>query len=439
MKYSGKLVLDPYYRFEKRLEELFDEKDSLDRAERRHAREQREMREFEEEMARLYGGSSREPSPRSDFLSVLAWQVFLFPSHALSLATARDFEILSQSFGRYPAFSFTIDDTPGAEVFEFAAGQDDVSICRYRREARGVTLSETPEKVFALLRLLGDGSCLSDPGPDPIETARRFSLCIGIPLLFGAGEKEPLLFTGMTRKEEAASRYAGLLDGWRPDLKKPEDTKAVLLLSQCRPLIQSRYLSVHAPSEEVLARFPYRVTLAEGPRPPVPVERIDPYAKTTCLHLFREDLPENALEDLIDWCESNSEDYQILVEDRFFGVWCEEWRGDSDRTAYFSLRDRFDCRMLGVWMHDDLFFSVTLWKSGQDVSWASFGCEESPKIRNPDLAPREFGLELELLKDYRDTEAFASRAGFFVLFPQTAPGTEKLRESRRGLVCRYPG
>ena len=53
MKYSGKLVLDPYYRFEKRLEELFDEKDSLDRAERRHAREQREMREFEEEMARL--------------------------------------------------------------------------------------------------------------------------------------------------------------------------------------------------------------------------------------------------------------------------------------------------------------------------------------------------------------------------------------------------
>ena len=187
------------------------------------------------------------------------------------------------------------------------------------------------------------------------------------------------------------------------------------------------------------ARFPYRVTLAEGPRPPVPVERIDPYAKTTCLHLFREDLPENALEDLIDWCESNSEDYQILVEDRFFGVWCEEWRGDSDRTAYFSLRDRFDCRMLGVWMHDDLFFSVTLWKSGQDVSWASFGCEESPKIKNPDLAPREFGLELELLKDYRDTEAFASRAGFFVLFPQTAPGTEKLRESRRGLVCRYPG
>lgn len=57
----------------------------------------------------------------------------------------------------------------------------------------------------------------------------------------------------------------------------------------------------------------------------------------------------------------------------------------------------------------------------------------------PDLARREFGLELELLEDYQAAEAFAARAGFFAIPPEAIPGAEKLRESERGLVYAFSG
>ncbi len=56
MRYTGKLILDPYYRYEEKSVALFRDRDSLDREDRRHTQGQKDLRESRRGLVCRYPG-----------------------------------------------------------------------------------------------------------------------------------------------------------------------------------------------------------------------------------------------------------------------------------------------------------------------------------------------------------------------------------------------
>lgn len=372
-----------------------------------------------------------------------AVQYLLFPDYAVEIGSffAFDIKSLARALEKALRFFFLINDTPGEEIFEFAVGDNKQVLCHYRREKNQITISSSPEQVSKFLHIQNniDFSFLYDPTLTCLEAADRFSLCTGIPILFGNREDAILPISEVTAAEE---KEKGLeekhsLSRRRPELGTVDHLKSGIVLSDHHPFLRSKYLIAYEAGADLLKMFSYRAPELEKPSEPPeetkPVERVDKYGKINCVHLFREDMPEDALDRVFAWCEENLENYSVLLEPNYIGIWCVEWAGYD---AY-SISKQFHCRVMGIEMYDDLTFSVTLIKSGIKIAYASFG--ECREVTGADLGKKLFHVELKEHDNiYKGAVELAEQTDCFIVWPESVPTAKKLRSGVYGAVYILP-
>lgn len=372
-----------------------------------------------------------------------AAQYLLFPDYTVEIGSffAFDIKTLARALEKALRFFFLINDTPGEEIFEFAVGDDNQVLCQYRREKNKITVSSSPEQVSNLLQIKNniDFGFLYDSSLTCLEVADRFSLCTGIPILFGDREDAILLISEVTAAEE---REKGLeekhsLSRRRPKLGTVENLKSGIVLSDHPPFLRSKYLIAYEARADLLKMFSYSGPKLEKPSEPPeetkPVERVDQYGKVNCVHLFREDMAEDALDHVFAWCEENLEDYSVLLESHYIGIWCVEWAGYDA----CSISKQFHCRVMDIEMYDDLTFFVTLIKSGIKVAYASFG--ECREVMGADLGEKMFNVKLREQDDiYKGAVELTEQADCFIVWPGSIPTAKKLRDGVYGAVYILP-
>lgn len=364
----------------------------------------------------------------------------VFPYYMIEISSAFGFDVktLIRALDGTCRLFFNINDIPGEEVFEFAIGKDNNLLCHYFRKRDKILDLLFLEKILELLQIQSEENFdyLYDTSLNCMEIADRFSTHIGIPIIFNTKEKDTLLISGMTKivEEETKSQTERIgLDHRRPNLESKYSVKTGVVLSDYPPFLQSKYIVAYRADETLLKKFPYspyREHKAEkGVNPIRKVERVYKYGKVNCIHLFRDDMAEKALNDIFEWCEENLEGYSILLESRYIGVWCVEWAGYDA----CSISKKFNCRVMDIEMYDNLTFSVTLIKSGIKMAYASFG--ECCEVIKPDLGKKIFNVELKEYDDiYEGAIDLAKQTDCFIIWPDSIPTAKKIRNGNYGAV-----
>lgn len=131
---------------------------------------------------------------------------------------------------------FSINDIPGEEVFEYAVGKDKNLLCHYFRKGNEILDLLFPERVIELLQIQGEANFdyLYDTSLNCVEIADRFSIHVGIPVVFNTKEKDVLLISGMTKaiEEETKSQIERVgLDHRRPNLESKYSVETSITLS----------------------------------------------------------------------------------------------------------------------------------------------------------------------------------------------------------------
>ena len=370
-------------------------------------------------------------------------QYLLFPDYAVEIGSsfAFDIETLARALDKALRFFFLINDTPCEEIFEFAVGDNNQVLCQYRRKKNQITISPSPEQVSKLLCIQNniDFGFLYDPTLTCLEVADLFSFSTKIPMLFGDRENSILLISEATGTEE---REKGLeekynLNRRRRELGTVENLKSGIVLSDHLPILRSKYLIAYEAGADLLQMFSYSGPKLEKPSEPPEetksVERVDKYGKINCVHLFREDMAEDALDNVFAWCEENLENYSILLESRYIGIWCVEWAGYDA----CSISKQFHCRVMDIEMYDNLTFSVTLIKSGIKVAYTSFG--ECREVMGADLGEKMFNVELKEHDDiYKGAVELAEQTDCFIIWPDCIPTAKRIRNGDYGAVYICP-
>ncbi len=365
----------------------------------------------------------------------------IFPYYMIEISSAFGFDVktLIQALDDTCRLFFNINDIPGEEVFEFAVGKDKNLLCHYFRKGNKILDLLFPEKVIEFLQIQCEGNFdyLYDTSLNCVEIADRFSMHIGIPVIFNTKEKDVLLISGMTKavEEETKNQIERVgLAHRRPDLESKYSAETSVILSDYPSFLQSKYIIAYRADETLLKKFPYQEYKAEkGENPIHKVERVDKYGKVNCMHLFRDDVSENALNDIFEWCEENLESYSVLIEPHYIGIWCVEWAGYD--ACFIS--KKFNCRVMDIEMDDDLTFSVTLIKSGMKMAYASFG--ECCEVMRADLGKKIFNVELNEHDDiYKGAVDLAEQTDCFIIWPEGIPTAKKIRNGDYGTVYIYP-
>ena len=296
-----------------------------------------------------------------------------------------------------------------------------------------------PEKIIDILQIQSNRNFdyLYDMSLNCMEVADRFSMHIGIPIIFTAKDNDVLLISGMTKtvEEETKSQIERVAwDYRRPNLESKYSVETSVTLSDYPSFFRSKYIVAYRADETLLRKFPYREYKAEkGENLIHKAERVDKYGKVNCMHLFQDDMSENALNDIFEWCEKNLESYSILLEPRYIGIWCVEWAGYD--ACFIS--KKFNCRVMDIEMYDDLTFSVTLIKSGMKMAYASFG--ECCEVIRADLGKKIFNVELNEYDDiYKGAVDLAEQTDCFIIWPEGIPTAKKIRNGDYGAVYICP-
>lgn len=364
---------------------------------------------------------------------------FLFPDCIIRLSNTRNVVVvIEMAKDNMRRCCITIDDTFGNPFFEFVLGKGNEVITHYRREKSTITILQSVERINEFFHTYNDSNFdfLLDTTLSYADIANKLSVRIKIPLLFCALKNDILLLSNMTSMEELATCMdVRKMDNWRPVFCSPNNYSMETILSDYHAIFRSKYMAIYEPKKETLQKFSYKLKCKSEKmlKPILTQKRINPYDKITCLHLVREDLPGNALKKLVKWCEQYLYEYRILIENHYIGIWCLEWCGESDERCYYHLSKSFNCRVIGFWMHDDLFFSLNLMKDRKVIAGASFG-EGGPSINNAALAKQEFGIELPLLENYDDANTFLEKIDCFTIRPENNSLAEKIEEHPHGIV-----
>ncbi len=365
----------------------------------------------------------------------------IFPYYMIEISSAFGFDAktLIHALDDTCRFFFNINDIPGEEVFEFAVGKDKNLLCHYCRKGNNILDLLLPEKIIDILQIQSNRNFdyLYDMSLNCMEVADRFSMHIGIPIIFTAKDNDVLLISGMTKtvEEETKSQIERVAwDYRRPNLESKYSVETSVTLSDYPSFFRSKYIVAYRADETLLRKFPYREYKAEkGENLIHKAERVDKYGKVNCMHLFQDDMSENALNDIFEWCEKNLESYSILLEPRYIGIWCVEWAGYD--ACFIS--KKFNCRVMDIEMYDDLTFSVTLIKSGMKMAYASFG--ECCEVIRADLGKKIFNVELNEYDDiYKGAVDLAEQTDCFIIWPEGIPTAKKIRNGDYGAVYICP-